>query len=182
MVEEACQERRIRHRSGDRMARSNTAPGRVFEPRCSVVLWYRIRRRGSTIRSLPLRSDRRNSCRRRGRPARYAGRPSTTAYDNTRPRRRSSRTRSKTSSLGIKLCLQVLGNGTISTSTNVLHGVILIVCIGRALRRVSYNLALRKAIGSALIAATTTLTRHLQKKTAGNPRVRKIRYISFSKI
>jgi hypothetical protein len=41
MVMEARQERRIRHRSGDRIARSNATTGRISEPRCrhNPLVW-----------------------------------------------------------------------------------------------------------------------------------------------
>jgi hypothetical protein len=115
--------------------------------------------------------------RRTGRPRR----PSATTNDDSRSRRRPGRTRNKTSSLGIKLRLQVPGDGSISTSTNVLHGVVLVICIRRALRSINHSLALRKAIGPAMAPTATTSVRHLQKKTTNNQRVREIRYISFSK-
>jgi hypothetical protein len=158
MAMEARQEWRIRHRSGDGIARSNATTGRISEPWCSIILWYRIRGKRSAVGSLPLRSGRRSSCRRRSRLARYTRGPSTVANSNTRPGRRPSSTRSQTSSLGIKLCLQVLGNRSINTSTYILHGVVLIISIRRTLRLVKHSLALRKAIRPALAPTTTTLT------------------------
>jgi hypothetical protein len=115
--------------------------------------------------------------RRTGRPRR----PSTTTNDDSRSRRRPGRTRNKTNSLGIELRLQVPGDGSISTSTNVLHGVILVIRIRRTLRSINHSLVLRKAIEPAMAPTATTSVRHLQKRTTNNQRVKKIRYISFSK-
>ena len=180
MVEETRLKRRILHQSGDRIARSNAALRRISEPWCDVVLRYRVRRKRSAISSLPLRSGRKSNCRRRGGPARCARGPSTAANDNTRPRRRSGRTRSKTSSLSIKLCLQVPGNGTISTSTNVLYSVVLIISIRGTLGRVSYSLAFSKAIRQALAPTTTALTQHLQKKKKHNKAIQESEKSSIS--
>ena len=49
MVDEARQKRRILRRNGDRIARSNATPRRIFKPRCNVVLWHRVRRKRSAI-------------------------------------------------------------------------------------------------------------------------------------
>ena len=158
MAMEARQEWRIHHRSSDGIARSNATLGRISEPRCSIILWYKIRGKRSAIGSLPLRSGRRSSCRRRSRLARCTRRPSTTANSDTRPRRRPSNTRSQTSSLGIKLCLQVPGDRCIDTSTYILYGLILVISIRRTLRLVKHSLALRKVIRPARAPTTTTLT------------------------
>jgi hypothetical protein len=129
-------------------------------------------RRGITVASGNTRLWRRTS-----RPRR----PSATTNEDSRSRRRPGHTRNKTSNLNIKLRLQVPGDGSISVSTNVLHGVVLVICIRRALGSINHSLALSKAIGPAMAPTATTSVRHLQKETMNNQRVREIRYISFSK-
>jgi hypothetical protein len=181
MVNEARQERRIGYRNSDGMTWSDTTQRRISEPWCNVVLWHRVRRKRCAISSLPLQSRGRSARRPSGGTTRCTRRPGPATDGNARLRRRSSRTKSKTSSLGIELRLQVPSDGAINTSANVLHGVVLDISIGRALRRISNGLAFRKAIGSTLTTTTTALTRHLQRKIASNPRVRKIRYISYSR-
>jgi hypothetical protein len=201
MGKEVRQKGRVRYLDDDRITWSNATLGRISESRRNVILGNGACRIRNPLSPLPLQSRGRNArrpgmgtarCvrrsitvassntrlwRRMGRPRR----PSATTNDDSRSGRRPGHTRNKTSSLGIKLRLQVPGDGSISASTNVLHGVVLVICIRRALGSINHSLALRKAIGPAMAPTATTSVRHLQKKTTNNQRVREIRYISFSK-
>ena len=101
--------------------------------------------------SWPLRRrpHRRGTCRSPRRSARCTGRPSITTNSDARPRRGLGHPSSNTSSLSIKLHLQVPGYHTVSTSTSILHGLVLIISIRGAFQSVSHGLAPRKAIRTA---------------------------------
>ena len=176
MGQKVRQQRRVRYLDDDRITWSDTTLGRISESWRDIILGNGACRMGKPLSPLPLQSRRRSGrrpgvgttrCvrrsitmasgntrlwRRTGRPRR----PSTATNNNSRSRRRPGRTRDKTGSLSIKLRLQVPGNGSISTSTNVLHGIILFICIRGALRSINHSLALRKAIGPAMAPTTTT--------------------------
>jgi hypothetical protein len=206
MGKEVRQKRRVRYLDDDGITWSDTTLWRISESRRNVILGNGACGVGKPLSPLPLQS--------RGRSARLSGagttryvrrsiamasgntrlwrrtgrprRPSATTNDNSRSRRRPGRTRNKTSSLGIELRLQVPGDGSISTGTNVLHGIVLVICIRRTLTSINHSLAFRKAIGPAMAPTAATSIRHLQKKkkkrTTKYQRVREIRYIAFSKI
>jgi hypothetical protein len=201
MSKEVRQKGRVRYLNRNRITRSNATMGRISKSWRNVILGNGARRIRNPLSPLPLQSRRGNTrrpgmrttrCGRRSiagtgsdtrlwRRTSRLRRPSTTTNDDSRSRRRPNSARSRTSSLGIKLSLQIPGKRCVNTSTHVLHSIVLIVRIGRTLRSISYSLALRKAIGPAMAPATTTSIRHLQRTQQDNSRVRKIRYISFSK-
>jgi hypothetical protein len=159
MGEEIGQERCVIYRCEYRVSGAYTTLWRILNSWPDKILRYGTGRRGSPSDSRPLRRrPRRRGTRQSPRKsARCAERPSITTNSNARPRRGSGHPNSNTSSLGIKLRLQVPSYHTVSTSTGILHGLILIISIRGALQSVSHGLALRKAIRTA----TTTLARHL---------------------
>jgi hypothetical protein len=166
------------------VTRSDTTLGRISKPRYDEILGYGIRGRRNPISLMPFRRRSRGGSTRRcpSRSARHARRPSTTTNSNARFRRGSDCASSNTSSLSIKLRLQVSSYCVVSMSTRILHDIVLVIGFKRTLRRIGHSLAFRKAIRSVLAATTTTLTRHLQKRQQqAIPRVRKIRYTSYSK-
>ncbi len=159
MVSEIRQKRCISHRSNDSVTQSDATLGRISNPWHDEVLRYGICRRRSPVSSLLLRRmPHRRSARRRPR------RSSTTANSNARPRRGPDLLSSNTSSLSNKLLLQVHSHHAISASMRILHSIILIVGIRRALGCICHGLTFCKAIGSALASTATTLTKHLQRR------------------
>jgi hypothetical protein len=144
MSKEVRQKGRVRYLNGNRVTWSSATLGRISESRCNIILGNGACRIRNPLSPLPLQSRRGNArrpgmgatrCvrgsitgtssdtrlwRRTSRPRR----PSATTDDDSRSRRRPSRTRSRISSLGIELRLQVPGDGGIEAGTNVLHSVV----------------------------------------------------------